>query len=306
MVLCGLLLECIDPDAVVQTNIATLPRNVTTTLNRWRDLARARLNQNPVSPTGADLCNFVTAWRQRTKLNGDPVRKTTNIALNDLIFKLITWLPYFQTDIEGLVYLEAITRSTNDSVLFSNYGSEIIFESESPIAGRALFSVQEIIWNIFVPIATGVIELDEDLFETLPEDRINIMSIHQAKGLEFPLVIVDVASDFQNDYHLQRKNRFPDKPSNTSTIETELRRFSPMSYHEREGIDCDFDDLIRKFFVAFSRSQDALILVGLNRSRYRGGKRNDIRNVALGWDRRGNWVWDEGLHLLTHIERGRE
>jgi len=29
------------------------------------------------------------------------------------------------------------------------------------------------------------------LLETLPSDRINILSIHQSKGLEFPFVVVD-------------------------------------------------------------------------------------------------------------------
>lgn len=304
MVLCGLILECIDPNSFVQNSITNLPRNVPSTLNSWRDQAHSLINQNPISPTGASLGNFVAAWQQRSKLNGRPVERATNVALNDLIFKLITWLPSFQIDIENLVYLEAITRSTNDSVLFSSYGSEIIFESEHPATDRAFFSVQEIIWNILVPIATGVVELDEELFETLPEDRINIMSIHQAKGLEFPLVIVDVGSDFRIDHWKQRKYRFPDRPSNTSNLEDELRCFSPMSANEREGIDCDFDDLIRKFFVAFSRAQDVLVLVGLNRSRYRNGKRNDICNIALGWDRDGNWMWGDGLPLLTHIERG--
>jgi len=54
------------------------------------------------------------------------------------------------------------------------------------------------LWNVFVPIAMGTVSLEETLLETLPKDRINIMSIHQAKGLQFPLVIIDVGSDIRN------------------------------------------------------------------------------------------------------------
>ena len=54
-----------------------------------------------------------------------------------------------------------------------------------------------------VPVATNSVDINEDLLETVPSDRINILSIHQSKGLEFPLVIVDVGSDFVREHWKQ-------------------------------------------------------------------------------------------------------
>ena len=88
-----------------------------------------------------------------------------------------------QNDVEGLVYLEAITKTINQTALFSYYGGSIDFSDED----NEERSVKEAIWSIFVPLATGAIDIDEDLLENLPKNRLNFMSIHQSKGLEFPL-----------------------------------------------------------------------------------------------------------------------
>ncbi len=58
---------------------------------------------------------------------------------------------------------------------------------------------------------------------------------------------------------------------------------------DRSEIDMQFDDLIRRNFVAFSRAQDVLILVGLSHSLNKKG----LENIALGYDRGGDWKWKE-------------
>ena len=40
-------------------------------------------------------------------------------------------------------------------------------------------------------------------------NRLNILSIHQSKGLEFPLVIVDISSDFKINHAAHAFKRFP-------------------------------------------------------------------------------------------------
>ena len=61
----------------------------------------------------------------------------------------------------------------------------------------------------------------------------------------------------------------------------------------RSGWDRAFDDLIRHYFVAFSRAQDVLLLVGLDNY-------GDIPNVATGYVRDGDWPWG-GLDNLLMI-----
>ena len=289
-ILCGLILECIDPNSIVQ-NSTNLPQVAANMFNTWRRRARNYINSNPYPTSPRSLRDFVNAWQNRRPLG----RRTweREIPLIDLVYKLITWIPNMQNDVEGLVYLEAITRTINQAGLFGNFGGQIIFDQVNPNLEQ--MSIREALWNIFMPIATGAIEIDEELLETLPPDRLNIMSIHQAKGLEFPLVIVDVGSDFRTNHHAHAFKRFPRNGGKTCNMEDELRPFSPLGQPQRAALDRAFDDLIRLYFEAYSRAQDVLLLVGLN------SVRNGISNVATGWDRNGNWRWGRGLNNLIHI-----
>ena len=289
-ILCGLILECIDPNSIIQ-NSTNLPQVAANMFNTWRRRARNYINSNPYPTSPRSLRDFVNAWQNRRPLG----RRTweREIPLIDLVYKLITWIPNMQNDVEGLVYLEAITRTINQAGLFGNFGGQIIFDQVNPNLEQ--MSIREALWNIFMPIATGAIEIDEELLETLPPDRLNIMSIHQAKGLEFPLVIVDVGSDFRTNHHAHAFKRFPRNGGKTCNMEDELRPFSPLGQPQRAALDRAFDDLIRLYFEAYSRAQDVLLLVGLN------SVRNGISNVATGWDRNGNWRWGRGLNNLIHI-----
>jgi DNA helicase-2/ATP-dependent DNA helicase PcrA len=128
-----------------------------------------------------------------------------------------------------------------------------------------------------------------------------VLSIHQSKGLEFPLVIVDVGSDFRvskSGPHGHWKNafkRFPDRPSTPHNLEDLMRPYSPLKTLARDPVDRAFDDLFRQFFVAFSRPEEVLLLVGLNASHPNGG---DVYNIATGWDRDANNYWTGKLPFL--------
>jgi len=288
-ILCGLMLECVDPGLRVQNSI-NLPREAVNVLNRWRQQARIYMRRNPHQKPNS-LAKFVRAWQQRSPQGPHPWPQRIN--LSDLAYKLVAWIPKMQDDIEGLVYLEVVLRAITAaaSARVSQYGGFILFQPSS----HEVSSIRYAYWDIFVPIALGALEVDEDLLETLPKDRLNILSIHQAKGLEFPMVIVDVGSDYRRDHPSQRFKRFPDDGDLTHNLEDELRQFSPLGTPARSRRDRAFDDLIRLYFVAFSRAQDVLVLVGLN------SVRQSIPNIATGWDRNRNWHWGKDLPNLVHI-----
>ncbi|MDW7726579.1 MAG: DEAD/DEAH box helicase [Candidatus Methanoperedens sp.] len=300
-ILCGLILECIDPDSAIQLSIQKLPRDATDMFNVWRNQACNYIDSNPNAKISVNLKRFVTAWQNRELLGRKSGEK--DIALADLVYKLVTWIPNMQNDIEGLVYLEAITRTVTQSRLFSKFGSNIIIDKNNPDLEHA--SIGHAFWNIFAPLATGAIEIDEDLLETLPNDRINIMSIHQAKGLEFPLVIVDVGSDFRQKHAKQEFKRFPTDGGKSCNMEDQLRQHSEMGKPSRLAINRAFDDLIRQYFVAYSRSKDVLLLVGLNSTKdgyhLKSGQQREIPNIATGWDRSEIWHWGKELKNLIHI-----
>jgi len=305
--LCGLILECIDPNRSVQNNIPNLPSVAVGLFDAWRTEATNFLRTNPPPTAPRSLRQFIGSWQNRTPL-GRTTWQQRETPLIDLVYKLVTWIPNMQNDIEGLVYLEAITRTISQTSLFSNFGGEIVIDTSNPNLEQA--SIREALWNIFVPIATGAIEINEDLLETLPNDRINVMSIHQAKGLEFPLVIVDVGSDFRNLKSAAFK-RFPRLNNNgrvdktgSVNMEDELRAYSPLGRSQRSPLNRAFDDLIRHYYVSYSRAQDVLLLVGLNSVKdgyYVQAGYREIPNIATGWTRANNWHWGKGLPNLVHI-----
>lgn len=296
--LCGLILECIDPGKGVQDN-TNLPEAVAVVFDEWRGAARRLLGGNPQPTHPTSLRSFVDSWKTRVPSGGGAWQKR-EVSLVDLAYKLITWIPAMQDDIEGLVYLEAITRTVNQASLFGDFAGQVIVDPGNRRLECAC--IREALWSIFVPLATGVIEIDEDLLETLPADRINIMSIHQSKGLEFPLVIVDVGSEFSTSHHSQAFKRFPRLDSSGRVhmqkcinLEDMLMPFSQMGAPTRPPLDRAFDDLTRLYFEAYSRAKDVLLLVGLT------SVRDGIPNIATGWDRGGHWHWARGLPNLVHV-----
>ena len=296
--LCGLILECIDPEATIQNSIEKLPHDAKYQFARWRKTAQDYIKEDPEPSSPISLPEYVKAWESRTPIG----RKTwkRDVPLIELAYQLVTWIPHLKDDVESLVYLEAVTRTMAQTGLFNSFDGNILHDEDEHLV---YLSIREAIWNILVPLASGAIEVDEGLLETLPDDRINIMSIHQAKGLEFPLVIVDVGSDFKQDHFAQAFKRFPRQGGKPCNLEDELRPCSPLDEPMRTSRDRAFDDLTRQYFVAYSRPQDVLVLVGLNSVREGFNTKTshkEIPNVATGWSRDSNWHWKR-LKNIKHI-----
>ena len=300
-IFCGLILECIDPEGGIQNSDKTIPNLARRNMIRWRFKAKDYIKLNPEPHEPISLNDFVTRWQLRRpypeSINGIEQHWPKNASLMELAYKLTTWIEELQDDVEGIVYLEAITKSITQTGFFNDYHSNISFKT--PIDERE--SVLEAIWNIFIPLSTGGVSIDESLLETLPDDRINVLSIHQSKGLEFPFVIVDVGSRFKtNDIRTQRL-RFPKTLPDKKTIEDTIRQHSILGESERSEKDRSFDDLTRLYFVAFSRAESVLLLIGLNSAIEGYNKKNDhfdIPNIALGWSRDEKYVGFREIYLI--------
>ncbi len=291
-IFCGLMLECIDPESKIQLSDKTIPNLAKVTMTRWRVRAREYIKLNPEPHEPINLSQFVLYWQNRIPRGSD--KWPQKASLMELAYKLVTWIDELQDDVEGIVYLEAITKSITQTGFFSKYYSNISFYNKE----TEKESILEAIWNIFIPLASGGIQIDESLLETLPDDRVNVLSIHQSKGLEFPLVIVDVGSKFKDNNIKTQHLRFPKKSAKNITIEDTIRRYSELGESERSEKDRSFDDLTRLYFVAFSRAESVLLLVGLNSAIEGYTRKKDhfnIPNVAVGWSR------DEKYHGFNEI-----
>lgn len=285
--LLGLVLLCIDPDNLRTTE--TFPTNEASFfLDAWRTAATAFMATNPTPVDSGGLGAFVGRWQGASRGTRDFQEDWPAL---ELVFKLLTWMPGFQNEPEHQVWLEAITRAISSAGMASPYGMQIYKDGLHRERSR-----ESLIRDALLPIAENEIDVDEDIMPSVPRNRLQLMTIHQSKGLEFPLVIVDVGSHFTSNHHKQRFLRFPDEPSNVALMEDDIEPHLPSALRGgRTPIHRTFDDLMRLYYVAYSRPQSVLMLIGCEKNLAYGKGQNfssgAIPNVALGWSRGGTWPW---------------
>lgn len=275
--LLGLALVCIDPTDAIAQAIPSISQTARRHMQAWRTAAQAFIQSNPV-PGG--LAAFLDGWRNRVP--GNMAAWPSEWPLLELLFTLVTWIPEFQAEPEGQVYLEALARTIAEAGQFASYGAQILNGKGVHDAGSVRVAIREVFENI----ANGDVEIDEEIMPYVPRRYFPIMTVHQAKGLEFPLVIVDVGSDFQRNHPQQRRFRCPEQPDQVHEIEQIVAPFCPVGNFriQRDAVDRAWDDLRRLYFVAFSRPQSVLLLVGLTTQI---GPNPRVRSVATGDMRQG-------------------
>lgn len=268
--ICGLILVSIDSDATIENNLDNIPPHTKKILKDWRKKVE----------------NYLSCKEKEVPLYED------DIVLSDLL-----------DDIE--VECSDLIKESSENSIYHDIIMETINQTNNAISDEGRLSANQIFWHILVPIASGAVNVDDDMFDVSIDENINIMSIHQAKGLEFDIVIVDVGCDIYKNDASSAFKRFPKNGGKTHSIEKYLGDYSKLSLsNENKGLDNAFNDLIRRYFVAYTRAKSLLILVGLNSMRYgyKGDFQDNIKipNVATGWsrDKICHWV---NLDNLIHI-----
>ena len=282
--LLGIILECIDPKSEQQDQLQHLRREAVTYLNRWRRVAQDFVETDPIPNQPTGLLHFLQSWqcRKTQPPNGWP----NEWPLLELCFTIVAWIPSLYNDPEGQVYIEAVARCISNASIFSSYRSKIFFDQSQ----HEKESIRAAISDILAPIAEGDVEIDEDIIPHVPRSHLPFMTIHQVKGLEYPLVIVDVASDYKTNHHMQRFRRFPEKPSSVQNLEDDLAPYCEIGTFRmnRGALARTFDDLTRLYYVSYSRPQSILLLVGLESCL---SDDTNIKHIAMGWRYNGDWSW---------------
>ena len=128
----------------------------------------------------------------------------------------------------------------------------------------------------------GGLEEFEDYDERVPSGCVSVMTIHQSKGLEFPVVCVGSLS------------RNPRKTFTALDATLESKYFHRPPFEPLDRIK--FFDFWREYYVAFSRPQNLLVLTGVqSKTRQFGKTFDEIVEDVMDW--RDPRFVSKNLHL---------
>ena len=147
--------------------------------------------------------------------------------------------------------------SKEPEVLFDISHLSVFISQLQEVYGRE--ELPEKFFSVFVPFVENIDD-PEIPPEFLPEDHFPIMTIHQAKGLEFPVVFVAV--DWLKEEEVEKVNDL-------------IRPFVDPEVEELLPPPVDLNTVKRKLYVAYSRAQQLLIIID-GREKVRKGEHSSI------------------------------
>jgi len=132
--------------------------------------------------------------------------------------------------------------------------SKFLYNYDS-IAGKASFS-------LLMGAIINALDIDSVFYYEFNEDSgVNIMTVHQAKGLEFPIVIIPHASEFK--------------------IKKETKSDLAIPKKFLINKESDSEEEFRVFYVGMTRSKDILIITDNNETKSKNTVTNDLNYDAI-------------------------
>ncbi len=207
-------------------------------------------NEYLEKPEAADLRNWMRR-RGRTHLN---LQDATNYGYSGLIYQLFEFKPFSDilgTDMRvGLVDM----RPARNVALFTQvvgkfeylHGVDVL-DSRTYRGVRRIDYNTELLFNLYLRLLIdgGISEYEDDA-EYAPSGCVSFLTIHQSKGMEFPIVLVDSLVNV------------PRKSSNDLMLTVEQKYYKRPAFEPHETIK--YFDFWRLYYTAFSRAQDLLLL----------------------------------------------
>ena len=200
-----------------------------------------------------DNKDLIKWLRQRGKVH-QSLTETTDYAYSGLLYQLFEFEPFasiLDTDLgSGVVDLRPVRNLSKLSqiiVKFEYLHRIDVLNGKIRNGKRSIDHNTELFFNLYLRllIEGGIGEYEDDS-EYAPSGCVSFLTIHQSKGMEFPIVIVDSLGNTPrkniNDLMEQIEENYYHRPP-----------FEP--YEETK-----FFDFWRLYYTAFSRAQDLLVL----------------------------------------------
>lgn len=201
-------------------------------------------------PESADLKTWI---RRRGKLHYT-LKETTNYAYSGLIYQLFEFEPFLsilKTTMDvGVVDIRPsrnIAIFTQIIAKFEYLHNISVLDASEYRGEKRIVADTETLFNLYLRLHLegGITEYEDDE-EYAPSGCVSFLTIHQSKGMEFPIVLVDSLM------------QVPRKSTNDILTDVEKRYFKRPAFEPAN--DVKFFDFWRLYYTAYSRAQDLLIL----------------------------------------------
>jgi len=239
------LIRVIDAEGVYEH---VRQRGFTDTVYEWQDTLQAIINDEEV-PT-EELEEYIDRSREEMPNHcAESTRGFLGISLHEIVYRILSREPFvsWQDDPVRNMRLAKVTR------LFESYHSLNLDSLRANPNGTAVDEgfLNSFYYTFVTYIMETGIDDEEDEEVVVPRGQLPLMTVHQSKGLEFPIVIVT---------QLGKKRG----PGAAQILENELAPFRDELYERplRDPGDLAVEDDIRLLYVAYSRAQYALVLIG--------------------------------------------
>ncbi len=242
--LMAVLIEVLDPARTYRSNLL---RDLPATIDSWHAaLAQAGVDGQA---TASSTSYIQRCGEEIPRMCNDHPGGFLGVSILEIIYRILSLEPFrdWRQNPERDSRLSKVTR------LFEGYHSMDLDHLRANSLGTDLDQgFRNQFFNMLVGylIDAGVND-DEEEDVIAPAGMLPVMTIHQAKGLEFPFVFV-----------AQLGRGFP--PGASQILDQELRPFRLDLYPKpiRTPQELAIEDDIRLWYVAYSRAQYALILIG--------------------------------------------
>ena len=193
-------------------------------------------------------------WIRRMGKDHITLTGTTDYAYCGLLYQMFQFQPFatmLDTDMDaGLVDIRPsrnLAKLTQIIGKFEYLHRVDVLDGTKYKGRRRIDANTELLCNLYLRLLMdgGITEYEDDS-EYAPSGCVSFLTIHQVKGMEFPIVIVDSLSNV------------PRKNFNELMVKVEERYFHRPAFEPYETTK--YFDFWRLYYTAFSRAQDLLIL----------------------------------------------
>lgn len=201
-------------------------------------------NEYLENPENKELLKWLRyTGRKHTSLQG-----TTDYAYSGLLYQMFEYQPFSEMlDTDMRVGVVDIRPARNLAKLSQIIGKFEYLHRIDVLNAKFIDVNTERLFNLYFRLLLdgGITEYEDDS-EYAPSGCISFLTIHQSKGMEFPIVIVDSLGNV------------PRRQSNDLMLRIEERYFERPAFEPYDKTK--YFDFWRLYYTAFSRAQDLLVL----------------------------------------------